>query len=297
MKNALFIIFILFICAFKPADQTSFIDYAFERGNNIYYHIYNVNKLIEIKEARDPNLSPDGLKLAFKKNVSKKTENFSQIKIFYFKSDSTYTINIKSSINGSPKWSPDGSVLGFTTQSSGELSLSTYDSTATVKSTKPAIKSDGIVDFYWLDDGKSYSVNDFDSLWVLDNYGKVKQSFEMYKITKGKWFVLPTTMFMTQNDFYFGAYNDKAKHKLFVDGPAAIYKYTFLKDKLVKLTNNEILCMSIFIKQGNSIYVSAWSNTKCRSHCIYKVDNKGTRIVLKDAMNLTLARHNSLERL
>jgi Tol biopolymer transport system component len=263
-------IFIFFILTSYKTSNSSYIDYAFERNNNIYYHVFNSNNLFVINNASDPALSSNGLKLAYRKEFHTQGNSTSDtINVFDFNSNRTYKLTTKNRYNHSPKWSPNGSFLGFTSITNN---------------------------FNWLSDNKTFSINDLDSLWLIDFSGIVQKSYSMNKITKGNWITIPLTLYFSEDKkvIYFNAYNNTATCKRPPDGPCSIYQYSLLTDSLIKLTGNELQCRGNFVTNGQQIYVSAYTACNKYNISIFKVDNLHTKEVIKNAENITVAKKNSL---
>lgn len=78
---------------------------------------FNINELINTKRVGDPQLSPDGRKIAFTIGVVDKAANRTLTQIYTISPDGTdlkQLTNEKSS-SSSPRWSPDGRKIAFTT--------------------------------------------------------------------------------------------------------------------------------------------------------------------------------------
>ncbi|MCD9187337.1 MAG: S9 family peptidase [Pyrinomonadaceae bacterium] len=78
---------------------------------------FNINELINVKRVGDPQLSPDGKKIAFTIGVVDKAANRTLTQIYTVSPDGS---NLKQLTNGeksssSPRWSPDGKHIAFTT--------------------------------------------------------------------------------------------------------------------------------------------------------------------------------------
>lgn len=78
---------------------------------------FNINELINVKRVSDPQLSPDGKKIAFTIGVVDKAANRTLTQIYTVSPDGT---NLKQLTNAersssSPRWSPDGKHIAFTT--------------------------------------------------------------------------------------------------------------------------------------------------------------------------------------
>lgn len=290
-------IFIFFILTSYKTSNSSYIDYAFERNNNIYYHVFNSNNLFVINNASDPAVSPNGLKLAYRKEFHTQGNSRSDtINVFDFNSNRTYKLTTKNRYNHSPKWSPNGSFLGFTSIThNGKFSISIFDSSKLITSVIPSFDA-SCNNFNWLSDNKTFSINDLDSLWLIDFSGIVQKSYSMNKITKGNWITIPLTLYFSEDKkvIYFNAYNNSATCKRPPDGPCSIYQYSLLTDSLIKLTGNELQCRGNFVTNGQQIYVSAYTACNKYNISIFKVDNLHTKEVIKNAENITVAKKNSL---
>jgi Tol biopolymer transport system component len=289
-------IFILFVLAgFTSNAIPSYIDYAYEQDNNIFYHVINTDKIFKIENASNPSLAPDGSKLAYRKYLSSKPGCPSVIDIFYFRANTTHTLNTKTVCNHSPKWSPDGSQLAFVSIINNKFSISLFDSTKFIRAIYPSVNSD-LADFNWLCDNISFSINDLDSIWQIDTSGSVKKSFDIKKITKGSWIETPTNLFFTENNnfIYFDAYNDTGTTRRFPGLPGAIYQYSFENDSLTRLTSNQFQSRGDFILCGQVIFVSAFTNSKKNGFSIFKIEKGQAKEIIKNASNITVSTKNSL---
>lgn len=78
---------------------------------------FNINELINVKRVGDPQLSPDGKKIAFTIGTVDKAANRTLTQIYTISPDGS---NLKQLTNGeksssSPRWSPDGKHIAYTT--------------------------------------------------------------------------------------------------------------------------------------------------------------------------------------
>ena len=140
MKRIFFSVLLMTIFVFAASAQTAF----------------TINDLINTKRVGDPQLSPDGKKIAFTIGIVDKTANKTLTQIYTISPDGN---NVKQLTNdtkssSSPRWSPDGKHIAYTT--GGQIWMMEDDGDDKEQITKI---STGAGNPVWSPDGKMIAFN------------------------------------------------------------------------------------------------------------------------------------------
>jgi Tol biopolymer transport system component len=280
-------LFFLSACSYGQVNH-KFIDYAFERNSNIYYHIYDHDSLFVISNADMPNISPNGLKLAFREYRN----NSSTIKVFDITANKITEINTNATYNHSPSWNPNGSCLAFISVTDSNVVINFQDTTGKLNSLIPP---NDCITAYWASDNETIILNNLDSLWFIDKSGTINKSYNIKTIIKDKWIVTPSAFGASDNNRYifFIAFNNESSCRIFPDGPSALYRYDFKLNSIERITDNNLNCRDFSI-QGSIIFISATKACSGKQSDIYKYQNNSIKKVLRNGLSITTTKQNSL---
>lgn len=288
MKHSLYILILLLLSVCRPQSKTDYVDYAFQRGDKVYYHMLNSDSLLEINQADMPSVSPDGLKLAYRLNY----DSSSSIWILDLTTNLTNEIKTPYTFNHSPAWNTDGSCLAFTSVTDRSVIISFLNKSGQLNSFEPP---EGCIITAWACDNQTVILNNLDSLWYIEKSGLVRKSYNIRTVVKDKWIVVPSTIATSDNDrfLYFTAQNKESSCVSPPDGPSAIYRYDFKTDSTIKISGNILNCRDFSI-QGSSIFISALKDCNHDQIGVYKYDNNVLTEVVKNGYSISTARKNSL---
>ena len=290
------ILALLFVIISQITLYAAKMDYAFQRGKAVCYHIYKTNKTVSINNAYQPVLSPDGTKLAYR-SISPSNYRISQIVLFDINCGKSTILKTKTFANHSPQWITDGKFLAFSTILEDSIfSISIFDSTGFVKSVFPKIKSALLCDFKWIENEDKLSLYSLDSLWIVNLSGEILNSFDIRKLVKDCWIISPYTILISENKqfMYFNAYNKNASCEITPDGPDAIFRFSFQSDKLEKLTSDDLALRGDFVIVNGIVYASGFLNCDKNKPIIYKIEKKKHRVIIENGYDISVANLNEL---
>jgi len=265
---------------------------SYEQRENIFVADADGTHQKKIATGALPEISPDGIRVAFNTEADSKTRPGPERHIAVVEVATgkvTVLKDIPSDNCFGPVWSPDGSKLAFSIMADKEwqLGLVNADGTGFRFVKNAALKSDAFGAPEWARDGKSIFCHDLDNIYQIDLDGNVLKKWEISKILTdasmngGDRLSISPDGKVLLMDVDCGSEHERKDW----DGPQpAIEKFDVAGDKAVRVTGKDDFVWEPFwLTSDEFLCIMQKENEKDASIYRMSLDGKSAKLLVKHA--------------
>jgi TolB protein len=275
---------------------------AFERGNAIWIASTDGSNARKIIKGSAPDLSPDGMRIAFHSDESTAKDLVRQIAVVDVatKKVTVFRKEIPSQNCQRAIWSPDGKHILFSIWADNDwhLAMINADGSAFHYVKKPERKYNSYWSTCWTPDGRSFYAQDLDKIYQFTTDGKELKSWTVNSLFSNGSMNSGSSIAVSPDGKTLLVEVDMDEEPFLPDWegpPPSLWTLDLASEKTTRLTPRGVLCWHGCWLDNKEILFGSQSATE-KTPTIYKMRlaEKDRQAVLKNANNPSVSRSPSL---